>query len=125
MSTLKADTIQSTGGGAATLTKQQAPKMWTTVNQSTVAIKDSLNTASITDHSTGLFTHTATSAMSNANYAVSGTNIGDTQSSYPLNVCGAGVANTTTAHKYYNYNTVTDGHIDAVTISTVVQGDLA
>ena len=125
MSVLKADTIQSTGGGAATLTKQQAPKMWTTVNQSTPAIKDSLNTASITDHATGLFTHTTTSAMSNVNYAVSGTNIGDTQSSYALNVCAAGVANTTTAHKYYNYNTVTDNQFDAVTISTVVQGDLA
>ena len=28
MSTLKADTIQSTGGGAATLTKQSAAKGW-------------------------------------------------------------------------------------------------
>ena len=28
MSTLKADTIQSTSGGAATLTKQQAPKAY-------------------------------------------------------------------------------------------------
>jgi hypothetical protein len=28
MSTLKADTIQSTGGGAATLTKQSAAKAW-------------------------------------------------------------------------------------------------
>ena len=28
MSTLKADTIQSTGGGAATLTKQHAAKAW-------------------------------------------------------------------------------------------------
>ena len=125
MSTLKADTIQSTSGGAATLTKQQAPKMWTSTNQSTAAIRDSLNTSSITDNSTGNFTNTSTSALANANYAISGTNVGDTQSNYALNVNSAGDANTTTTHRYSNFNTVNDSFYDAVTISTVVQGDLA
>ena len=125
MSTLKADTIQSTSGGAATLTKQQAPKMWTRTNQSTAAIRDSLNTSSITDNSTGNFTNTSTSALANANYAISGTNVGDTQSNYALNVNSAGDANTTTTHRYSNFNTVNDSFYDAVTISTVVQGDLA
>ena len=125
MSTLKADTIQSTSGGAATLTKQQAPKMWTSTNQSTAAIRDSLNTSSITDNSTGNFTNTATSALANANYAISGTNVGDTQTNYALNVSSAGDANTTTTHRYSNFNTVNDNFYDAVTISTVVQGDLA
>ena len=32
MSTLKADTIQNTSGGAATLTKQVAAKMWVNDN---------------------------------------------------------------------------------------------
>ena len=32
MSTLKADTIQSTSGGVATLTKQQAAKAWLNLN---------------------------------------------------------------------------------------------
>jgi hypothetical protein len=125
MSTLKADTIQSTSGGAATLTKQQAPKMWTSANQSTAAIRDSLNTSSITDNSTGNFTNTATSALANANYAISGTNVGDTQGNYALNVNSAGDANTTTTHRYSNFNTVNDNFYDAATISTVVQGDLA
>ena len=125
MSTLKADTIQSTSGGAATLTKQQAPKMWTSTNQSTAAIRDSLNTSSITDNSTGNFTNTSTSALADANYAISGTNVGDTQTNYALNVSAAGQANTTTTHTYSNFNTVNDNFYDATTISTVVQGDLA
>ena len=37
MSTLKADTIQSTSGGAATLTKQEAAKAWVNVNHRTIA----------------------------------------------------------------------------------------
>ena len=49
MSTLKADTIQSTGGGAATLTKQQAAKhfVWFDGNTSN-AIENSFNNSSVT-----------------------------------------------------------------------------
>ena len=52
MSTLKADTIQSTGGGAATLTKQSAAKHFITYNISQ-AVTSSLNNSSITDVGTG------------------------------------------------------------------------
>jgi len=55
MSTLKADTIQSTGGGAATLTKQAAAKMFanvTNVSNSNL-IKSSLNVSTMTDTATG------------------------------------------------------------------------
>lgn len=56
MSTLRADTIQSTGGGAATLTKQQASKMFVNFNGTgTVAVRSSLNVTSITDVSTGRY----------------------------------------------------------------------
>ncbi len=48
MSTLKADTIQSTSGGAATLTKQIAAKHYVTYNASQV-VSDSFNNSSITD----------------------------------------------------------------------------
>ena len=51
MSTLKADTIQSTSGGAATLTKQQAAKVWVNFNGTgTIATRDSFNQSSSTDH---------------------------------------------------------------------------
>jgi len=52
MSTLKADTIQSTSGGAATLTKQIAAKHYVTYNASQV-VSDSFNNSSITDVASG------------------------------------------------------------------------
>ena len=46
MSTLKADTIQSTSGGAATLTKQSAAKAWVNFNGTgTIAVRESFNTS--------------------------------------------------------------------------------
>ncbi len=70
MSTLKADTIQSTGGGAATLTNQTAAKAWVNFNgTSTVAIRASNNVSSITDNGTGDYTANFTSAITDANYA--------------------------------------------------------
>ena len=72
MSTLKADTIQSTSGGAATLTKQQAAKSW--VNFSSVgdslAARDSFNVSGLVDEETGITTVSFTNNMqSDANYA--------------------------------------------------------
>ena len=75
MSTLKADTIQSTSGGAATLTKQSAAKAWAKYTQSGPTINNSFNIASIADNSAGNFTPSFTNAMSSANYvfpAISG-----------------------------------------------------
>ena len=65
MSTLKADTIQSTGGGAATLTKQQAAKhfVWFDGNTSN-AIENSFNTSSVTDVGTGDYKPFLTNSMS-------------------------------------------------------------
>ena len=70
MSTLKADTIQSTSGGAATLTKQQAAKAWSNYNQVTPAVTGSFNLTSVTDVSTGKHTVNFTSSMSDTTYAV-------------------------------------------------------
>ena len=72
MSTLKADTIQSTGGGAATLTKQSAAKCFAFITDINTIVK-SLNTSSISDDATGNFTITVASAMSSINEAVLGT----------------------------------------------------
>ena len=71
MSTLKADTIQSTSGGAATLTKQSAAKVW--VNGSTSAgLNDSFNVSSGTDNGTGNYTYAFTNSMDNANWSPAG-----------------------------------------------------
>lgn len=69
MSTLKADTIQSTSGGAATLTKQSAAKAWATTSDSAV-VQDSFNVSSGTDHGTGDFSYALTNAYANTNHAM-------------------------------------------------------
>ncbi len=74
MSTLKADTIQSTGGGAATLTKQSAAKAWGTVDNSgaTMTLKNSFNQSSVSDDATARATYSWTNSMNNDDYALSG-----------------------------------------------------
>jgi hypothetical protein len=71
MSTLKADTIQSTGGGAATLTKQSAAKFFIDVSQDFSTIQASLNISSLDDDGTGDGGLNYTNNFSSANYAPS------------------------------------------------------
>ena len=68
MSTLKADTIQNTSGGAATLTKQQAAKAHIYSPTQSGSIFDSLNVSSIDDDGTGQQGVNYTSSFSDANY---------------------------------------------------------
>ena len=77
MSTLKADTIQSTGGGAATLTKQAAAKVTFNMNLRSATTMDiannaisteCLNISSGTDSGTGLSRGNITNAMQNKQY---------------------------------------------------------
>jgi len=74
MSTLKADTIQSTGGGAATLTKQHAAKVWVNFDGSAsgATVRDSFNVTSTDDDGTGDYGVNFTSAMSNNDYSATG-----------------------------------------------------
>ncbi len=72
MSTLKADTIQSTGGGAATLTKQSAAKAWVSFanTSGTPASLKSINLASITDSGVGHYGLNLTNAFTDNEYCV-------------------------------------------------------
>ena len=80
MSTLKADTIQSTGGGAATLTKQSAAKAWVNFNGTgTIAIRDSFNVSSLNDDGTGKYDVVLVNNMTNGNYAGIGIGAASTQ----------------------------------------------
>ena len=84
MSVLKADTIQSTGGGAATLTKQQAAKAWWSSNDTT--LKDSFNIASLTDVSASTYGFNFTSSMNNDDYAFPAATINTTANDVILTV---------------------------------------
>ena len=68
MSTIKVDTVQSSGGGAVTLTNQEAFKHLLHFNHQTPAIIKSTNTSSVADDATGEYTVTITSAFSDINH---------------------------------------------------------
>ena len=63
MSTLKADTIQNTSGGAVTLTQQSAATV-TVAGSDAAALLESLNVSSGTDHGTGDYSYNLTNALS-------------------------------------------------------------
>ena len=73
MSTLKADTIQSTSGGPVTLTKQTAAKvlLWFDGNTSNT-IENSFNISSGTDNATGTFYPNLTNALTSSKEIISG-----------------------------------------------------
>ena len=127
MSTLKADTIQSTGGGAATLTKQSAAKAFYTgdMNTSNTIVNDSLNAASVTDGGTGKFTFAITSAMSSVNHTITsngGTNFGD---QIGVNTDQAGFNRTTTQVRFSVTRSTSDTMHDPSALDAVYFGDLA
>ena len=71
MSTIKVDTVQSTGGGAVTLTNQEAIKVWVNFDGSSLSgtgVNDSFNVTSMTDNGTGDYTTNITNNMGNTNY---------------------------------------------------------
>lgn len=70
MSTLKADTIQSTGGGAATLTGQVAATTHIRANLTTPAITGSFNVSSLVDNYTGSGKPQFTNNYAAADYTV-------------------------------------------------------
>ncbi len=131
MSTLKADTIQSTSGGAATLTKQQAAKAWLNIDQTgTQAIRDSFNISSIADNGAGLTTVTVSSAFANNDYLAtialrmqSGTS--NTGSSGGVNTSDGSASITTTAHQLSYINTGSTGDADTPYGGSSIHGDLA
>ena len=76
MSTLKADTIQNTSGGAVTLTNQHAAKAWVrydgtsvTAGADLVGVGDSFNYSSVVDNGTGNYTFSFTNSMSSVNWS--------------------------------------------------------
>ena len=76
MSTLKADTIQNTSGGAATLTRQVAAKAWfeyTTVTST--SLTGSFNISGVTDNGTGDTTLAFTNNMDSSVYVANAADV--------------------------------------------------
>ena len=70
MSTIKANVVENTSGGATTLTGLYPSRAWVNFNGTgTVSIRDDANVSSITDHTTGKYTVNTSTAMPSANFA--------------------------------------------------------
>ena len=124
MSTLKADTIQNTSGGAVTLTNQSAAKAWINMNgQGTIASRDSVNVSGLTDNGIGNYTYALSSSMNNANYA--NTAMGNEGNAGDIMIDDANAVPTTSAIRVQARAYSGGGADDPDYIYHVVHGDLA
>ena len=88
-SVLNVDSIAAKDGTSPVgLTKQEACKVRFNYDQDNNTIKSSLNTSSVTDHSTGQFSITVTNNMSDADFAIAGLAQTDNHNSGALSVNG-------------------------------------
>jgi hypothetical protein len=101
-------------------------KAWCNLNGTgTAAIRDSFNTASITDNGTGDYSTTNTSAMNNVNYvcnATAGQNSGD-QACASNNEAGSN--RTTTLVRTQVQRSTSDNALDVSVCEVTKMGDLA
>ena len=125
MSTLKADTIQSTGGGAATLTKQAAAKVFIRRDFNNNATDSSFNISSVTDNALGDQSMNITSAMSAATYSIVGMASRKGNSlNYHVVMLDESADPTTTVY-ILRCSDVAGNDKDPEFVSTSVDGDLA
>jgi len=126
MSTLKADTIQNTSGGAATLTKQHAAKSWVSFDMASTTPRDSFNLSSLTDNGTGDFVINLSSAHSDVNYsAIAYTNAyaGDSWAGGMSLGLKTSTGDTASTYVFKSYNG--SSNADAKHNSSATHGDLA
>ena len=129
MSTIKVDTVQSSGGGAVTLTKQHAVKSW--VNQQNDATQsntnDSFNVSSVADIGTGHSSFTVTNAFSADTFAsVASAGQNAFTDRFAQNVTEADGKQPSSSNyqvKSFDISVGSVGHIDAFMICCL--GDLA
>ena len=101
MSTLKVTNIQDTSGGNNSTSAEiynGRVKAWVNFNGTgTVSIRSDYNVNTITDNGTGVYSINFTTAMTDANYSVVGSNVGSVHASYACFVCADNAANTTSS----------------------------
>ena len=126
MSTLRADTIQSTGGGAATLTKQHAAKAYCSIDGDST-VNESLNIASTTDNGDGDNSYTFSSAMGSATFAVSGMSKSDDNAGVRAAFMQFAANNTSIATTFFRLTSqyANTNVREAEYASTIAHGDLA
>ena len=129
MSTLKADTIQNTSGGAATLTKQSSSKAWCYVEgDASSPLINSFNGSSLTDSGTGDYTYNLTNSFNYDKYSV--TSNSSRQPSAPsvgarTIQCDSVVAGSYGINTYTLNSSSVLARLDESVICSAAHGDLA
>ena len=127
-SVLNVDTIaDKAGSGPVALTKQSAAKAFINFNgTNTPAARKSFNTSTITDNGTGQFRISMVSAMSDADFALLGSCIGDGATSNRTGALAASRGSNTTSIMDVNTSTANDdAQADWTHTSLAAFGDLA
>ena len=123
MSTLKADTIQSTSGGAATLTKQTPAKHFCVFDGTgTVAVDESFNNSGLLDNGTGQYQVTFTNAFTNLHFALTGAVVGNNEAFTYITTDAAAKTASGTQFRSLQYD---GSEQDVDTVDIVSHGDLA
>ena len=126
MSTLNADTIQNTSGGAATLTKQSASKAFISFDGTgTVSIDVSFNVSTLTDHGSAEYSITYTSNINTSNHPITGTNVGSSETNFYSYICSTGIAQTTSVDRIHSVHNNGSANNDQDPVHLVTNGDLA
>ena len=131
MSTIKVDTVQSTGGGAVTLTNQSAAKFWANIDQiGTAELADSINCSGITDNGTGDVSVALSNNMGNATYVPSGMTTsnpsgGGSGEDEGLVTIDTKANMTTSSNRHTTIRNDNDSKIDYDPVCVVYHGDLA
>ena len=123
MSTLKADTIQNTSGGAATLTKQTTAKAFIQYSDADGTFDETFNASSTTDNGSGDANYGLTSNMSSADFAASGESSGNYSSYYSRIIGHAG--STASSVRIRSTNSGSYSTNTSFRISSIIFGDLA
>ena len=115
-------TVTSEGGAATQSLQQGLAKAWVNFQgSSTAAIRDALNSSSLTDNGTGDYTNTYTSAFANTNYSSpTSSKQDDTYNDRFLSIKAA--STTTTRSYFYAYSI---NYYDADYAHIAIFGDLA
>ena len=138
-SELRVNTLKDASGNNSVAMEYVAngsAKAWINLNGPTGSARDSLNLSSITDHASGEFSHTVSSAFANINYSNTTTFSSNTNQSnraytfIGMNQSGGSgtaiVAPTTTVYRFLVSGGTTVGtNYDAVYINVHTMGDLA
>jgi len=126
MSELRADTITgSDGTSPVTLTKQAAAKAWNCFDGTgTISLRDSLNTASLTDNGTANYDTNFTNSFANDDYAFVATNCNQGGTNNQI-VAGTTATSKTTGEFGIRTQNYAGTFSDVNDNMTAVHGDLA